>query len=603
MIQSRFDAEHPLDAAALQAVARNSSLVVLGVAPFGNVSMLIDELAQERVVLGEMVIVDATAELPRGVAIRDHVNAWNFKLPLTRITVVSHTRQELRYADAINHGLSAARQPNVWIAGADYVPLDRCFEYLFKTFVSTDGQAVVAAHTFLPNGSLQRVEIPKSMLDDAGDRELSIADEAAAQNGWGEVDPAGITECGLVSDCASFRRGIFGGQRQRLLGMAPSPGFDVRFVTEIAVADLALQLRRQQTRLVSSAASAAVSLRGQLSDANSAWEVLHDWRWLLNRQRSAPIAQAMGTGRIELVCPFHRGDVVLAVQVASHAASLGIPVRLHVAESLLSWVKDMNPELDVATVPVPVASAAETYPQLLAAYRYVSQRADASPRLARCHPSRSLSETGENLIGYMLEEVGLPVDTRVRNLKPAVTDEQREIARQTMEPFGEDVIFVHPLGGWSLKSIPPHTLVELAKCVHEAGFKLIQIGGAGDPPLAACDGAILRNFLPSQWRAILALGRAMAGVDSWTAHFAAILDIPQISLYGSTHPRHVNTKAWFAEQSGPSLVLGPIVNCSPCNSLKCLTFPERDYCTGYSIDRSALEGFLSSLRREPVSAN
>ncbi|WCM20556.1 hypothetical protein NDK50_03510 [Paraburkholderia bryophila] len=594
-IQSCFDAAHRVDDASLQAAARESSLVVLGVAPFANVSMLIDELARERIVLGELVIVDATAELPRGVAIRDHVNSWCFKLPLTRITVVAHSRQEFRYADAINDGLSATRLRNVWIAGADYVPLDRCFEYLFKTLISTGGRAVVVAHTFLPDGSLQRVEIPQSMLE-TGDCTLSNAEQCAAQNGLGDVESIGLKECPLLVEYASFRRGIFGGERQLLLDERGTNRLDTRFVTEVAVADLALDLCEQQTRLVASLASAALSLRARLSDAPATWEVLHDWRWLLDKRLAARTAQmAARVERIELVCPFHRGDVVLATQVAAHAASLGITVRLHVAAPLLSWVNDISSAIDVEPVPVPVASAVDTYPQLLAAYRYVSQRADASPKLARCHPSRSLSETGENLLGYMLEEVGLPSNTRVRNLKPVVTNEQWDIARQILEPFGKDVIFVHPVGGWDLKSIPSHTLAELAECVHEAGFKLIQIGGSGDSPLAVCDGAILRNFLPSQWCAILTLGRAMVGVDSWTAHFAAILNIPQVSLYGSTHPRHVNTKAWFAEQSSPSLVLGPIVNCSPCNSLKCVTFPGREYCTGYTIDRRALADFFSSL--------
>jgi len=76
-----------------------------------------------------------------------------------------------------------------------------------------------------------------------------------------------------------------------------------------------------------------------------------------------------------------------------------------------------------------------------------------------------------------------------------------------------------------LKSIPGHLLPELAGFVHNAGFKLVQIGGAADPQVDGCDGAILHNFLPSQWREIFALGRALIGVDSWTAHFASILDM------------------------------------------------------------------------------
>jgi ADP-heptose:LPS heptosyltransferase len=171
------------------------------------------------------------------------------------------------------------------------------------------------------------------------------------------------------------------------------------------------------------------------------------------------------------------------------------------------------------------------------------------------------------------------------------------VADEVMRGFGPNVVFMHPFGGWSLKSIPSRILKEFAECVRDHDLKLIQIGGAQDRRLEVCDGAILQNFMPSQWREILLRGRALAGVDSWTAHFGAILDIPQISFYGSTHPRHVNTKRFFAEQAQPNLVLGPVVNCSPCNSLTCLSFPDRDFCTGYAIDANALQQFLSGLSR------
>ncbi|MFP3560825.1 hypothetical protein SB861_61110, partial [Paraburkholderia sp. SIMBA_049] len=66
-------------------------------------------------------------------------------------------------------------------------------------------------------------------------------------------------------------------------------------------------------------------------------------------------------------------------------------------------------------------------------------------------------------------------------------------------------------------------------------------------------------------------------------------------MYGSTHPDHVNSKRWFRSQQSPCLNLGPIVNCSPCNSLTCVAYPERDYCTGYIVDELALQDFFSML--------
>jgi hypothetical protein len=586
-IQRRFDLVYRIDDSVLQSVAQASSLIVIGTTPFPNVSMLVDELAQERVVLGELIIVDATAEAPRGVAIRDHVAAWRFRLPLTRITVVSYSRQELRFAGALRQGLALARNPNVWIAGRDYVPLHRTFEYLLKTFLVERQQAVVVVQTFAPNSVLERIDVPSDALADSALDALLTASDFTLLNGDAGGPADRLASLPLIAECPSFRRGIFGGAVQHLL-----EGLDDRFITEIAVADLSLRLRARRTKAVFSSASAAICLHHQPTDAAAPWEAIHDWRWLLEKSRET---FTRNVERIELVCPFHRGDVLLAVQVAAHAASLGVQVRLHVAHELLSWVRDMSRAIDVAPIPIPVASAEDTYPQLLAAYKYVSQRPDASPRLARCHPSRDLSKTGMNLIQFMLEELGLPLDASIGNLRPSTTEEQKRIAHEVMQPFGRDIVFIHPLGGWKLKSIPAHTLVELAEHVRKAGFKLIQIGGAGDVRLEACDGTILQNFLPSQWREILVLGRALIGVDSWAAHFASILDIPQVTLYGSTHPLHVNTKRWFAERTSPSLVLGPIVNCSPCNSLTCVTFPGRNYCTGYKIDPAELNGFLSSL--------
>jgi ADP-heptose:LPS heptosyltransferase len=227
---------------------------------------------------------------------------------------------------------------------------------------------------------------------------------------------------------------------------------------------------------------------------------------------------------------------------------------------------------------------------------HVTQRPDASPRLARCHPSRSLSDTDRNLLAYILEELGLPPDSRMRNVRPPTTHRQQDIAETLMRPFGPDVAFLHPFGGWGLKSIPHHLGPELLAGAHAAGLRVIQIGGAADARFDGCDGAILQDFLPSQWREILSLGRALIGVDSWTAHFAAVLDMPQVTMYGSTHPRHVNTKKWFVEQESPSFVMGPTVNCSPCNSLGCKVFPDRSYCSGYTVDREAFRAFLESVR-------
>lgn len=592
--QRALDAQVRGEGNAVAEIAHQSALIVVGVTTFQNVALLVDELERERekVVLGELVIVDATAEEPRLVAIRDHVASWSRRLPLTRFTVVPYSRQELRFADAVQQGWDATDKRYVWIAGRHSVPLNGCFEYLIKGLIEQKEQAIVVAHSLAPDGTLRRGTLDLDTLGGEVKAALQLTDKSELPNEPAALAQRPLSASPLIEKIDAFSEGIFGGPRS-LLAPAAQNLLDTRFITDVAIADLALRLKEQGTPMVRTTAALGWSTRAQATDATAPWEALHDWRWLLDKREGC----VTEPDRIELVCPFHRGDVILAVQVAAHAQSLGKKIRLHVATQLVDWAKEFCPDLDVEPIPVPVASAEQTYPQLLASFRYVTQRKDAAPSLARCHPTRGLSLTGQNLIEYMLEEVGLPTDTKVPNARPRATAEQERVAEQIVSQFGGEVVFVHPFGGWGLKSIPEHIMVKVAAELHEAGVKLVQIGGAADRRMEHCDGAILENFMPSQWCAILAHGRALLGVDSWTAHFGAILDIPQICLYGSTHPKHVNTKKWFVEQSNPCLILGPVVNCSPCNSLTCLAFPERNYCTGYTAGDGRLRTFLANSTR------
>lgn len=587
--QLEFDRLSPSKNEAIAKVAANSAIIGVGAAPFQNVGLLVDELEKENVVLGELVIVDVTAEEPRLVAIRDQVASWSRRLPLTRFTVVPYSYQELRFAEAVQQGWAATKQPYVWVAGRHNVPLNRCFEYLIRALLDQSESAIMVAYTADQSGGLRQGTLDPATMTEQVSASLRVTDTFDVLDRSYSGSPNTLSARPLTETITSFGEGIFGGPRSLLVPESQDDLLDTRFITDVAVADVALRLNARGTRIVRTSAAVGVTLRPQGTDAAAPWEAIHDWRWLLDKRADV----IPDPDRIELVCPFHRGDVVLAVQVAAYAAAQGKKIRLHIAKPLVGWAKDFCPDLDIESLPVPVASAEDTYPQLLASYQYVSQRADASPTLKRCHPSRGLSHTGQNLIEYMLEEVGLPKDTRLPNVKPRATAEQRERAEEIMCRIGHDVVFVHPLGGWDLKSIPDHIMVELVDEIHKAGLKVVQIGGAADRRIKLCDDAILENFMPSQWTEILTRGRALLSVDSWTAHFGAILDIPQICVYGSTHPKHVNTKKWFMEQSSRCLILGPIVNCSPCNSLTCVAFPNRNYCTGYSVDHRALSAFLS----------
>jgi hypothetical protein len=592
--QRKFDERTLIDAAAVAEVAANSSIVVVGTAPFDNVSLLVNELRKEKLDIGELVVVDTTAEEPRLVAIRDHVAAWKLRLPLTRFKVVPYSMQDVRFPEAVAQGWHAVTRQNAWIVGCYDIPLDGCFTYLFKTLLAQKCDAVVVTRSVAPDARVRQIDVAPHALAEC--EPVILEAEKSARllaNAIRKVTTqARIVEPGQPVDV--FSEGIFGGPRT-LLKDERDGLLDTRLITNLAVFALSRRLKTSGVSVVRSAGAFSRSVLGKLTDGGPLWEAIHDLRRI---NRSGAAVSQGDEELMDIVCPFHRGDMILALQVAACASSAGKNVRLHVAEPLVSWAKEFGGGVVVEPVPVPVAAAEDTYPVLLDSYQYVSMRRDAAPHVVRCHPSRHLSDTGRNLVEYMLEQVGLPPETRLPNLVPTSTTEQRSVAHELVDAIGRDIVFVHPLGGWHLKSIPPHVMAELAEEMHRAGLKLIQIGGANDRRVDHTDGAILQNFMPSQWKEILALGRALICVDSWTSHFAAILDIPQICMYGSTHPTQVSSKRWFWSQTAQCLNLGPIVNCSPCNSLTCVAYPDRNYCTGYAVDRTALRAFLAEQLAE-----
>lgn len=588
-MQQRFDEQHPIDLATLRQVASDSSVIVFGSAPFIHVSAVIDALSKERVVPGQLVIVDTTAELLNGAAISAPFETWRFQLPLTQLTVVKYTEQDVNYPAAMELGAKASELPHLWFAGRDLVPLPRSFEYLLKTYIAQRMQAAIAGWTMFGNGSVLSPEIPEEMLRDGVQAQLLSAEAFVEPFGSQPLRGKQLATLEPIAEQSSFVRGLFGGPRRHFLSESNGPIFDPLFFTEAAVGDLSLRLREQGIRIFSTAASLSLCSRHNVVDGDEPWQGIHDWRWLVDKRVKGA---SFDVDRIEMVCPFHRGDVVLATQLAAHLRKKGQAVRLHVAKGLESWVKNFDPEIDVETIPVAIPAADYTYRALLASYKFVSQRLDASPRIARGHPSRSLSDTGRNLVEYMLEQMGMSPDALVGNAMPEMTDEDSRVAEEMAQQWGDNLVFIHPFGGWGLKSIPSHVMADLAKAVHDKGLKLVQIGGATDTQLDLCDHAILQNYLPSRWRAIFAKGRGLIGVDSWTAHFASILDVPQMTFFGSTHPRHVKTKQFFARQDNAAIEVGPRVNCSPCNSLTCIAYPKRDYCTGYAFSDRALDAFL-----------
>ena len=197
-VQAEFDALTPSNPEAVARIASHSAVVVVGVAPFQNVSLLVNEMKREKIVLRELVIVDATAEEPRLVAIRDCVATWGRQLPLTRFIIVPFSRQELRFAEAIQQGWSATEQPYVWVVGRYNVPLGGCFEYLIKGLLDQREQAIMIAHTAGPDGKLRDGAVNAESLTEQARAEILLKNQFDLLNAPSDVFPQKLSACPII---------------------------------------------------------------------------------------------------------------------------------------------------------------------------------------------------------------------------------------------------------------------------------------------------------------------------------------------------------------------------------------------------------------------
>ena len=293
---------------------------------------------------------------------------------------------------------------------------------------------------------------------------------------------------------------------------------------------------------------------------------------------------------IEFVCPFHRGDVLIGLQVANYYASLGRKVRFHVSENLLSWVKDFEPAFEVLGIPVGIPQAQETTKSFEESIRYVEKRSDFSGKLARSHPKMDFNFMGLNIVEHMLNELEVSIDSKLEQFKPKTYQKDSDFAENILGKFKGKTILIHPFGGWNLKKIPNDILKKIIEISKYEDIKLIQIGGINDEKIAGLDGWILENYSLGQWRAIFEKSHGLIGVDSWTSHFGAILGIKQVTLYGSTKARDVNIKKFFINQNSESIIFDSEKDCSPCHSLKCKY--QKNYCLGYKINEEKILKFI-----------
>ncbi|WP_146749573.1 glycosyltransferase [Ensifer adhaerens] len=604
------------DTLALNQLAADTVMVIASQSPFKVLSLLSEQLSQDGCPRpGGIVVVDNTAR--RDAFVREGVlGAFRVAYPDIALHIEDDPAQDFNASRTGNLGLAVAEKLFGRGEGrttAEHVVL------ILEDCSFTKSWFIALLSSWLSAGDTRTVISPRLFVKEASARvPEGYIEEPLVQRGEPltglqvRYDDLPLWGC-LFSDDAKglsaleprdlLTGGILMANRSLLLSIAKvhevhgksrelPAVFDPLFLTPAArLEDLSDRLRAKGVRLVAALAPLAVLLAPRPRDSAHLWQYWHDYIWLNRKARGLS-----DNGVIEFVCPFHRGDVLIGLQVAHTAVLAGRKIRFHVAEDLLGWVKDFAPSFEVEGLPIPIPSAQETASHLLRAYEHVVRRPDGSAHLARSHPSRGLDAMNANLATAMLTAVGLPSDTPIESLEPVPSAEQIARVEELLSPYGERAVLLHRSGGWGLKTLPDAVLAHFAEIVKAEGFKLVQIGGPGDTACKEADGIIAANLSAGHWAALFRRVSAVAGVDSWSSHMAAILDVPQITFYGSTHPNHVASKSAFRKKQAPALLVPPTVACSPCNSLTCLYQPE-PFCPGYSADKAAIQSFLGNLKK------
>lgn len=297
---------------------------------------------------------------------------------------------------------------------------------------------------------------------------------------------------------------------------------------------------------------------------------------------------------MEFVCPFHRGDVLVGLQVACTAAAQGKKIRMHVSKDIYSWLEPFPYKQYIRLEPIDIGipKAEETSVFMQQALHKVALREDSSCHIVCSHPKRALCSMGVDLVENMLENFGLPITTELLNVMPDATG----VDIAPILPKGVSVdnyILLHPNGGWQLKSLSPEIVKQISNVVHKKGCRLVQIGGDADRKMEFVDGYILKNLNMREWTALFTNAKAVIGVDSWTAHFGSIVNANQVIIYGSTASRDVESKRHFKNHKAAYLKFESLCDSVPCNAYECRE--GGTLCKKMFMDVERLSEFLGTI--------
>ena len=291
--------------------------------------------------------------------------------------------------------------------------------------------------------------------------------------------------------------------------------------------------------------------------------------------------------RIDILCPFHRGDVIVGLAVAlTYALYKKKKVVFHVSKSIYNWICPyLFKELDIRIVDIGLPSTKDIASYFSKAAQEVIDSPDFSGYLAVSHPKMSFDDSGTGIVQNLLLETGLPQDTKlVRN------------SFFTQKSKKSKIVLLHPYGSWQLKSFNSKQIKQLVEICHEFGLSVVQIGGRNDKKAEYCDDYYLSNENIACWKELFSKCTCLIGVDSWSSHFAAFCDVPHITFFGSTSARYCSTSAFYKDSKSRYYIIDSSCELSPCNKLYCVKNKKGD-CAGYK-NMSILRNILKELLNE-----
>lgn len=294
--------------------------------------------------------------------------------------------------------------------------------------------------------------------------------------------------------------------------------------------------------------------------------------------------------KVDILCPFHRGDVVVGLAVAYNmSVDSSYSVVFHISRDLFDWICPylFQKYFSIRKVDVGMPEGSQTYGTFLEAKRLVLQEKDLSGKLVLSHPLHSFDRTGLNIVSNLMVGLGINLEKKLKRI-PRLTIKNYQL---------NEVVLLHPTGSWDLKSLPPNIIERIKEVVHKRGLKLVQIGGASDRRIEGLDGYNLVNGDLIYWFDVFRNSCCLIACDSWFNHFATLVDFPSISIYGSTSERQVSSRLYFEEGRNPYLILETCCDQSPCNSFMCPK-TNSSICFGFNIDLFKMENFFDELLRK-----